>query len=215
MKNCVIIPTLNEEKGITETITTIPKGYDIFVVDSYSKDNTVKIAKKLGAKIIYCKKLGKGNAVKKAVEKLNYDIYILIDGDGSYNGKYIPLLSKKIESGEGDLVLGSRFLGKPNGFTFFRFITNKILTKTINFLNNANITDISTGLRAMSKRFVRNLNTVTNDFRIETEITLYALKNRYKILEVPINYEDRLGKSKIKVLDMLKIYIYGIKESLR
>lgn len=59
MKKCVIIPTLNEEMGIAKTIKNIPKGYDIFVIDSYSDDDTVKIAKKLGAKIIYCKKLEK------------------------------------------------------------------------------------------------------------------------------------------------------------
>jgi len=215
MKRCIIIPTLNEEEGIAQTIKKIPKGYDIFVIDGYSKDNTVKIARKLGAKIIYCKKRGKGNAIKKALKKLNYDIYILIDGDGTYNGKYISLLSKKIENGEGDVILGSRFLGKPNGLTLFRFISNKILIKTINLLNNANISDISTGLRGMSKEFVQNVNLAVGDFRIETEITLHALKNGYKIVEIPIDYEERLGKSKVKIIDMLRIYLYALKESLK
>lgn len=214
MKTCVIIPTLNEEEGIAKTIKSIPKGYDIFLVDGLSKDNTVKIAKDLGAKIIFYKKLGKGNAMKKALKMLDYDAYVFMDGDGTYNGKYIPALVRSLSKGY-DLAIASRFLGKGKGFSPFRYITNKFFTKVLNLLNSSNITDISTGLRAVTKKFVKNIKLKEGDFKIETEMTIKALKKGYKIYEILVRYEKRLGRSKIKLIDMMKIFLYGIKESLK
>jgi glycosyltransferase involved in cell wall biosynthesis len=213
MRVCIIIPTLCEEEGIAKTIKSIPKYYDIFVVDGNSKDNTVPIAKSLNAKVITCKEFGKGNALRKAIRMLDYDAYVFIDGDGSYNGKYIPSLLRYLKNGY-DVVLGSRFMRKTK-MSLFRLISNKILTSTFNLLNHSNLTDVVTGLRAISRKFVKNVKLKEEDFKIETEITLKAVRLGYKIIEVPIYYQKRLGKSKMRLTDMLKIFFFCIKESLK
>jgi len=214
MKKCVIIPTLNEEAGIGKVINSIPKGYDIYVVDGGSRDRTTEIAKSMGANILEYPRKGKGYCVKKFIEEFDYDIYVLIDGDGSYDGKFIPELVKPIVNGKADLVLGSRFLnGKVENICISRLIGNKIINGVFRTLNNSNISDCATGLRAMSRKFIKNVNLKSNGFNIDVEITLLACKN-YKIIEIPIKYLKRLGSSKLKFFDMIKIFFFTIYTSI-
>jgi glycosyltransferase involved in cell wall biosynthesis len=213
-KVCVIIPTLNEEGGIVRTLKTIPRRYDIFVIDS-STDDTPKIAKELGAKVIRCEKRGKGNAIKMAVSKLDYDVYVFMDGDGTYDGRYIQSLVKSLIEGGCGIVIGSRFLGTPCGMSLFRKFGNKILTKIFNLLNGCAMTDVSSGLRAVTKKFIKGVKLRQTGFGIETEMALLAVKGGYGIGEIPIRYQKRIGSSKLRLTEMVKILIYAIGESLK
>jgi glycosyltransferase involved in cell wall biosynthesis len=211
---CVIIPTLNEERGIAKTLKTIPRGYDVFIADS-STDDTPRIAKKLGAHVIRCKKLGKGNAIRGAVSRLDYDVYVFMDGDGTYDGGYVQLLVRGLIDGGYDMIIGSRFLGLPCDMSLFRKFSNKILTKIFNLLCGCAITDVSTGLRAVTKEFIKNVELRQTDFRIETEMTLLAVKGGYRVGEIPIHYEKRSGFSKLRLADMAKILIYAVGKGLK
>lgn len=214
MNICVLVPTLNEEEGIEKTINSIPKKYDTVVVDGHSTDKTVEIAKNSGAKIIFCDKKGKGSAVKKAFSEMDYDIFVLIDGDFTYDGGDIPSLVEKLEEGY-DVVIGSRFKKGIKNMNFNRKIGNIVLTKTFNFLNKTNFTDISSGLRAMSKEFVKSVDLISNEFNIETEINLRAVKGGFKFCEVPIKYMERSGQSKLNFRGMIKIYLFALRMSLK
>lgn len=210
MDVCVLIPTLNEEKGIKKTIDSVPKKYDIIVIDGHSDDRTVEIVKKCGVKIIFCKKKGKGSAVRKAFKELDYDIFVLIDGDFTYNGADIPSLVGKVIEGH-DLVIGSRFKQGIKNMKFSRKTGNIMLAKTFNFLNKSDFTDITSGLRAMSKRFVKSVDFVSDGFNIETEMNLRAVRQGFKFSEVPIKYMEREGQSKLNFLDMARIYLFTLR----
>ena len=108
-----IIPTLNEEPTISSVIKEIPRDRvnEIVVVDS-SIDATPEIARGLGAKVMYEYKKGKGRALRAAFNKLHYDIYVIMDGDYTYNPKEIHNVIRPIIDDEADIVLGSRILGK-------------------------------------------------------------------------------------------------------
>lgn len=213
-KTCVIIPTFNEEKGILKTINSIPNKYDIFIIDFFSKDKTVEIAKKMGVDVFFCEKKGKGNAVKFAFKKIkDYSNYVLIDGDSTYDGADVDFLIEEIER-DNDLVIGSRFLKGIKNMSFFRKICNKILTNTFNFFHKTNLTDITSGLRAMKKSFIDSIKLKTDSFQIETELTHKAVVNNFKISEIPVKYKEREGDSKLGISDMSKIYLFAIKKGL-
>lgn len=194
----IIIPTLNEEEGIAKVICSIPekirKKSEVIVVD-VSDDMTPVIAKKLGAKVIRTAKKGKGRQMRLGVKKSRGEILIFLDGDCTDPPEYIPQLLKELKSA--NLVLGCRYLKdfeidnktlrrifKVYGF----FITR--LFRSINFKTNG---DPLAGFRAIRKNDWEKLNLESDDFKIETEMNVKAVKQGFVIKEVPIPHLKRCG----------------------
>ena len=209
----LIIPTLNEEMGIVETLKQINEldiDKEVLVVDGLSKDNTVRNAALYGAKVIIEKRKGKGIAMATGVKNAKSDIICFLDGDGTYPPRFIPKMLELIE--HCDVVVASRLLKKEgvNGsmntfvhFRFFPFIFRYYLRK---FKTSEPIT----GMRLMRKETWDKLCLRSHDFLIETEMEVKMAKNKMRVIEIPIPCIKRVGRSKwdSSLGTMLKIVKY-------
>lgn len=200
MKNiAVLIPCYNE--GIT--IGTVIKDFQrilpeasIYVFDNNSTDKTAEVAKSLGIAVIREKRQGKGFVVQAMFEKVNADIWIMVDGDDTYDLCAIKDMIAIVANDEADMVVGNRLKNYTDkSFRPMHTFGNKLVRFLINRLFKADLTDIMSGLRVMSKAFVKNINTTSLGFEVETELTIKALKYHYLIKEVDVNYKERLQGS--------------------
>ena len=198
MKTSLIIPAYNEEKGLPLVIEDyIDKVDEIIVVDDGSTDRTFDAAKKYDVKL-YKHETNKGKvaALRTGVEHATGDIIIFTDADYTYPGKFIPDFLKKIEEGA-DLVLGSRFKN-PKNIPFLNRIGNRIFSFLATYISCMNITDGQTGYRAFKKEIFDKLDVNAKSLEFETKMTVRAAKLGYKIVEIQIEYRERVGKSKLR-----------------
>ena len=186
----IVIPTLNEEGNIARLLFSINKEInyikpEIIVVDGYSVDRTVKIARENGAKI-YFNKGGKGSALIKGISKSKGDIVIFMDADLSHKPTELRRLISAIDSGY-DVCMGSRFLdgGGSDDISFVRKLGNYFFIWLINSIYGSKYTDICYGYRSFSKKALKKLNLKEASFGIETEISIKAKKQGLKVLEIP------------------------------
>jgi glycosyltransferase involved in cell wall biosynthesis len=224
MKVIITIPAYNEERTISHVIKEIKAvmsqtdyNYKIHVQNDGSKDNTAELAKKAGA-IVNSNPRNLGLAETFQVElenciKLKADVIIHTDADGQYLPQYIPKLIKKIEEGY-DLVLGSRFRGKIRGMPLTKKLGNMAFAKVISSLTGLRITDSTTGFRAFTKEVASDIEFI-NTFTYTQEQIIRAAKQRFKVVEIPIETrktrDSRLFKSPIEYaikawINILRIY---------
>jgi len=191
----IIIPTLNEEEGIAKTICSIPedlmKESEVIVVD-VSDDLTPIIAEKLGARVIKLKKKGKGWQMREAVKESKGDILVFLDGDGTDPAQYIPELIKKLE--KANLVLGCRSLEVTEDPKMRRYfeLWNVISYPSTQMLG-LNVSDPLAGFRAIRRSDWDKLDLKSDEFEIETEMNIKALKNNFVIDQVLIPNIRRSG----------------------
>jgi len=189
MKISVVIPTKNEEKNLATVLKDLPKSVDeIIIVDGHSTDDTVKIAKRYGAKILY-EKVGKGFALRKGMEAARGDIIITMDADCSHRCVEIGLLVEAIKSGF-DIAMGSRFIqgGGTEDMPWLRIMGNKFFVFLVNAIWDTNYSDLCYGYRAFRKSCVKKLRLKSDGFGIETEIAIKAAKKCLRTIEIP-SYE--------------------------
>jgi len=191
----VIIPCYNEEITIKQVINKfqliLPEA-KVYVFDNNSADKTGEIAKTSGATVIREKRQGKGFVVQSMFKKVNADIYIMVDGDDTYDVSNIEEMISLISRDEADMVVGNRlktYSGKS--FRPFHAFGNKLVRFLINKLFQVNLKDIMSGFRVMSSDFVKNINITSGGFEVETEMTIKTLKYGYVIKEVDIHYGER------------------------
>ena len=186
MKVSVIIPTMNEEEYIGKTIQRIDRigNYEIIVVDK-SKDNTSKIAKKMGAKVIKQTRKGKGNAMRLGVKYAKGDILVFVDGDNSYEVEKIPKMINLLN--KYDIVYGARIFKRQS---MIRLIGDKIITFLAS-IRRCKTKDLLTGLYAIKKKDFVRLKTKEEGFGIETEILIKACENHFRIGWVFTKYYNR------------------------
>lgn len=205
MNVAILIPCYNEEATIAAVIEdfhkVLPRAV-IYVYDNNCTDRTAEIASQYEYCIVRkCHVQGKGATVKKMFHDIDADVYLMVDGDMTY-----PAVSaRKLVGGVGlknyDMVLGDRL--SSNYYTTnkrpFHNLGNWLVKFLVNLLYHGHVTDIMTGYRAFSKRFVKSIDIQSAGFEIETEMTIFALKNKYKIGSVPIEYKDRPDGSESKL----------------
>ena len=205
-KIVLIIPTLNEEENIESVIKNSRKFVDkILIIDGNSTDKTTKIARNLGIKVYTQEGRGKGLGVRTALKYVKDAITVIIDGDGTYFPHEIPKLVQPILFNEADLVIGSRFLGyiEKGAITFIRKIANYLISTLINIIYRTKLTDTQSGFRAFNGKLkeVYQHELISQNFEIETEMTILALKRGFRIKEVAISYRKRKNSvSKLKFL---------------
>jgi glycosyltransferase involved in cell wall biosynthesis len=203
----VVIAALNEEPGIGLTIAEISDNLGpsrVLLVDGYSRDRTVEIAKDSGADILYQDGIGKGDAIMKAIERLDphVEYVVLTDADYTYPAEYLPemieTLEKKPRIG---MVCGNRFSKQTeeNALHCTFYFGNKLLAFAHNLLNGVSLNDPLTGLRVIRASILRNWAVKSKGFDIEVELNRQVEKQGFKIAEVPIRYRARLGEKKLKV----------------
>jgi glycosyltransferase involved in cell wall biosynthesis len=191
----IIIPTLNEEEGIAKVICSIPeeirKISELIVID-VSTDMTPIIAERLGAKVIRGAKKGKGWQMRQAVKESKGDILVFLDGDGTHPGQYIPKLIKKLKGA--NLVLGcgsSKETKDPEMRRYFE-LWNVISYPTTQMLG-LKVSDPLAGFRAIRRSDWDKLNLKSDEFEIETEMNIKAIKNKFVIEQVLIPNIRRAG----------------------
>lgn len=208
-----IVPTLNEEAAIGEVIEEIPDELDgesveVYVIDGGSTDDTREIAHDHGANVIEQRyDGGKGAAVREAFDRIEADIYVLLDGDGTYLPSEMEEVVRPILDDEADHVMGSRMERRePRSIPFLNLVGNRFFNLLVRQLYNRGVTDMLTGYRALSREVVESMEILRDGFGVETEMTLLTLDSDHRLAEVPITYRRRQGESKLNpVQDGMRI----------
>lgn len=199
----VLIPCYNEEHAIAGVVrdfrAALPEA-TVFVYDNNSTDRTAALAEEAGAVVRKEPVQGKGNVVRRMFREIEADCYLLVDGDGTYDPADAPTFARTVIEGGVDMVIGDRLSTtyfQENKRPFHNF-GNRLVRRLINGLWHADVHDIMTGYRAFSRRFVKLFPVMSDNFEIETEMTIHALDKRFTLHELPTHYMDRKhGDSKL------------------
>jgi len=198
----VLIPCFNEEKTISKVIkdfqVALPSA-KIVVCDNNSTDKTSIVAKESGAEVLFEPSKGKGNAVRKLFYSTNADIYVMADGDSTYDASSVNEMINILIKEKLDMVVGSRKTEDSFAYREGHVFGNWLLTKTVSLIFNKGFTDMLSGYRVFSDRFVRSFPLESSGFEIETEITIHALQLKLPSIEVPTNYYSRPDGSESKL----------------
>jgi dolichol-phosphate mannosyltransferase len=218
----VIIAALNEEKGIGPTLAELREVLEnasLVVIDGNSSDGTVRIAKDLGAEIIPQRGVGKGSAISEALICVRCDpkYIVLTDADFTYPAKYVlPMIQILEENPDVGMVTGNRFnqlLTRDSMKNPF-YIGNRLLAIAQLILNGIDLNDPLTGLRVVRWCILKNWKPQSKGFDIEAELNHHVERQRYGIVELPINYRPRVGEKKLKLRHGVSILRRIISESL-
>jgi glycosyltransferase involved in cell wall biosynthesis len=196
----LIIPTLNEERNLPIILRKIPKYVDeAIVVDGYSEDKTVKIARQYGCKVYY-DKIGKGSALILGAKKSTGDFIVMMDADCSNRIPELKSLIAGLNSGH-DICMGSRFMrgGGSEDITTTRRLGNKFFVSLVNLFFGGRYTDLCYGYRSFDRKAFDKLELKSKGFSIETEMSIKAAKMRMRVLEVPSFEKKRAyGESNLR-----------------
>ncbi|WP_407454495.1 glycosyltransferase family 2 protein [Methanobrevibacter sp.] len=204
MKTAIIIPCYNESATIEKVVSDFKEfmpDAKIYVYDNNSTDGTDEIARKAGAIVRYEYKQGKGNVVRSMFRDIKADCYIMVDGDDTYPADAAIEFKELVLSGQADMVIGDRLSSTyfEENDRRFHNTGNIVVRKFINLFFKSDLHDIMTGMRAFSYEFVKSFPISSKEFEIETEMSVFALMNNFKIKEIPIQYRDRMEGSESKL----------------
>jgi len=210
-KVTLMVPCYNEECGVAEVIRDTPvkdfrrRGYDveILVIDNNSTDRTSEVARRLGARVVFEGRQGKGHAIRRGFDSVGKDVdfVVMVDGDNTYKPYELLRLVELLDSGFSDVVIGSRLegnmLGEAMSFShraanwFFTFLTRRFY--------GANVSDTCTGYFAWRREVVEELrgHVRSSGFAIEAEMISKMARLGFRVHAVPITYEKRSGDSKL------------------
>ncbi|MCU0637177.1 MAG: glycosyltransferase family 2 protein [Methanothrix sp.] len=203
MKTSLVVPAYNEEKGLPLVVEEYLEFVDeIIVVDDGSKDGTFNAAKKLESESVklfrHSVNSGKVAALRTGIAHATGDVIIFTDADCTYPARYVPKLVEAILRGA-DLVLGARLQSRDNIPAFNR-IGNNVFSFLATYISCLKIQDSQTGLRAFRREMFDRLDVKAKGLEFETKMTVRAAKLGYKIVEIPIEYRERVGMSKLRPL---------------
>jgi glycosyltransferase involved in cell wall biosynthesis len=190
----VLIPCLNEAGGIAGVITgfraALPDA-TIYVYDNGSTDGTSAVAASAGAQVRREPLRGKGNVVRRMFADVDADVYVMVDGDGTYDAASAPAMIGLLAEQHLDMVCGKRVDSEAQAYRQGHRLGNRVLTGLVAVLFGNQITDILSGYRVMSRRFVKSFPALSSGFETETELTVHALDLRVPIAEVRTPYGAR------------------------
>jgi len=190
----VLLPCYNEEAAIERTIAgfraALP-GAAIYVYDNNSKDRTVALAQAAGAVVRIERQHGKGNVVRRMFADVDADVYIMADGDLTYDPKAAPPMVDMLLAEQLDMVVGTRKHEAVEAYRGGHVLGNKIFTGLLSGLFGRSFTDIFSGYRVFSRRFVKSFPVLSEGFEIETEMSVHALELRMPVGELETAYAAR------------------------
>lgn len=211
-KIALLVPCYNEELTVAEVVrqfrAQLPDA-DIYVYDNNSTDRTVAEAEAAGAFVAYERRQGKGYVVQSMFQQVDADVYVMVDGDGTYPPEEVHKVLAPVLRGEADMVVGSRLHQESQSqFRSLNRIGNRMFLSLLTSTFKVQITDMLSGYRAFSRRFVKGVPLFGGGFETETELTIKALERGYRIVEVPVDLGVRPegSFSKIRIVkDGLRI----------
>ena len=200
----VLIPCYNEEQTVAKVVrdflAALP-GAMIYVYDNNSQDQTILRAREAGAIVRSERYQGKGNVMRRMFSDIEADIYILVDGDDTYHAASTPAMIDKLLSEQLDMVVGSRLTVHEGDASFRRGhqLGNHLLTGFMSMLFGRQLTDMLSGFRVMSRRFVKSFPALAEGFETETELTIHALGLKMPVAEIVTPYGSRPEGSESKL----------------
>jgi glycosyltransferase involved in cell wall biosynthesis len=190
----VLIPCYNEEIAIPSVIADFRAALPdakIYVCDNNSTDRTVEAAKAAGAIVRHETLQGKGNVVRRLFADVEADIYVLVDGDATYEAAAAPAMIARLTAERLDMVNGARVEQENAAYRAGHRFGNWVLTEMVGQLFGKRTHDMLSGYRVFSRRFVKSFPALARGFEIETELTVHALELRMPIAEMPTEYRSR------------------------
>jgi len=194
LRTAVLVPCYNEETAIATVVrdfkAVLPHA-TIYVYDNNSKDRTIEVARAAGAVVRRELLQGKGNVVKRMFADIEADVYVMVDGDATYDAASAPTLIRKLVDEQLDMVNGQRVTEIVEAYRPGHRFGNLILTGLVAEIFGRRIQDMLSGYRVFSRRFVKSFPALSKGFETETELTVHALELRMPIAEMPTPYKDR------------------------
>lgn len=204
MRIAAVIPCYNEALAIGQVIdafrTHLPQA-EVHVFDNASTDDTAAVARAAGARVTGVRLRGKGNVVRRMFADVEADIYVMVDGDATYDLARLPEMIDLLVSGNLDMVVGARQDDHQDAQTYRRGhrLGNRMLTGAVVQLFGGEFSDMLSGLRVFSRRYVKSFPALSQGFEIETELTVHALELRMPWDELPVRYLSRPEGSESKL----------------
>ncbi|WP_034159423.1 glycosyltransferase family 2 protein [Sphingomonas sp. ERG5] len=190
----VLLPCYNEETAIAQTVAgfraVLPHA-TIYVYDNNSRDRTIEVAKAAGAIVRSERIQGKGNVVRRMFADIDADIYVMADGDATYDAASAPALIARVLDEKLDMVVGSRVTQESAAYRRGHQFGNRAMTGILARLFGRSFTDIFSGYRVFSRRFVKSFPVLSSGFEIETEISVHALELKMPVGEIETPYYAR------------------------
>lgn len=194
LRVAVLLPCYNEETAIVQTIAgfraALPDA-TIYVYDNNSSDRTVEVARAAGAIVRTERMQGKGNVVRRMFADVDADIYVMADGDATYDAPAAPRLVARLVDEQLDMVVGARKSEIEEAYRRGHRFGNAMLTGILAWIFGRTFSDILSGYRVFSRRFVKSFPVLSAGFEIETEISVHALELRMPVAEVVTAYGAR------------------------
>jgi len=190
----VLVPCFNEaaaiDKVVREFKASLPTA-TIYVYDNNSTDDTIAVATAAGAEVRRELRRGKGNVVRRMFQDIEADIYVMVDGDDTYDAKVAPQLVERLVGENLDMVVGRRIETHQAAYRAGHRLGNRVLTGLVRWLFDAKIDDMLSGYRVFSRRFVKSFPSFSREFEIETELTVHAMQMRMPVAELGTDYKER------------------------
>ncbi len=198
----VLLPCYNEEAAIGQTVTgfraALPDAA-IYVYDNNSGDGTIAAAEAAGAIVRTERMQGKGNVVRRMFADVDADIYVMADGDATYDATSAPAMVARLVDEGLDMVVGTRVHEDAEAYRRGHVLGNRVMTGFLAGLFGRTFTDIFSGYRIFSRRFVKSFPVLSSGFEIETEISVHALELKMPVGEIETTYFARLEGSHSKL----------------
>jgi glycosyltransferase involved in cell wall biosynthesis len=194
MQIAVLVPCHNEaaaiEKVVTDFARALPEA-TIYVYDNNSTDDTGAMAVAAGAIVRRELRKGKGNVVRRMFQDIEADVYVMVDGDDTYDAAVAPQLIDRLMGDNLDMVVGRRVETHQAAYRAGHRLGNRVLTGLVGWLFGTQIDDMLSGYRVFSRRFVKSFPSSSREFEIETELTVHAMQMRMAVAEVATDYKER------------------------
>ena len=190
----VLIPCFNEASTIAHVIEDFQKHLPdakVYVYDNNSTDGTAAAAQASGAVVRSEPLQGKGNVVRRMFADVEADIYVLVDGDGTYDPGSAPRMIEELARQRCDMISGKRITDIKQAYRPGHRFGNKFLTRIVGDIFGNRFDDILSGYRVLSRRFVKSFPALSSGFEIETELSVHALELRMPCLEMDTSYKER------------------------
>jgi glycosyltransferase involved in cell wall biosynthesis len=190
----VLVPCYNEEAAIATVVAdfraALPQAA-IYVYDNNSRDRTSQAAREAGAVVRLETRQGKGNVVRRMFADIEADIYVLVDGDDTYDAGAAPRMVQALVAQGADLLTARRIHTDAAAYRPGHVLGNRVLTGLTAWLFNVQLTDMLSGYRVFSRRFVKSFPFTAEGFGIETELTVHAVRLMMPLAEMDTRYKER------------------------
>ena len=204
LRIAAVIPCFNEALAIAQVIAefreALPEA-EVHVFDNNSTDGTADVARTAGAKVTHVALRGKGNVARRMFADVEADVYIMVDGDATYDLRAVRAHIDQLVQGNLDMLVGSRVDDGADAETYRagHRLGNRMLTGAVAMLFGGHLSDMLSGYRVFSRRYAKSFPAVSAGFEIETELTVHALELRMPFAEEPVAYRSRPEGSESKL----------------